>query len=55
MFCSYSAVNVRRSDGAIKPGILVLVNDCDWELAGGPSTPLKSGDIVGFISTLHGG
>eukprot|EP00879_Flechtneria_rotunda_P009744 GHRR01010193.1.p3 GENE.GHRR01010193.1~~GHRR01010193.1.p3 ORF type:complete len:100 (+),score=25.01 GHRR01010193.1:161-460(+) len=39
----------------VRPGILVLVNDCDWELSGTLDTPLQDGDTVLFISTLHGG
>ena len=41
--------------GGVRPGILVLVNDADWELEGGASRMLRSGDVVAFISTLHGG
>uniref|UniRef100_A0A023GDJ4 Ubiquitin-related modifier 1 homolog n=1 Tax=Amblyomma triste TaxID=251400 RepID=A0A023GDJ4_AMBTT len=39
----------------VRPGILVLVNDTDWELLGGLAYELKSDDNVLFISTLHGG
>uniref|UniRef100_A0A023FU26 Ubiquitin-related modifier 1 homolog n=1 Tax=Amblyomma parvum TaxID=251391 RepID=A0A023FU26_AMBPA len=39
----------------VRPGILVLVNDTDWELLGGLTYELKSNDNVLFISTLHGG
>ncbi|KAK8774948.1 ubiquitin-related modifier 1 [Amblyomma americanum] len=39
----------------VRPGILVLVNDTDWELLGGLAYELKSNDNVLFISTLHGG
>jgi len=41
----------------IKPGILPLVNDEDWELLepSGMDASLKHGDNVLFISTLHGG
>ncbi|XP_003702102.1 ubiquitin-related modifier 1 [Megachile rotundata] len=39
----------------VRPGILVLVNDTDWELLGEGSYKLCSGDTVLFISTLHGG
>lgn len=38
-----------------RPGILVLVNDTDWELLDGLNCPLKNQDEVVFISTLHGG
>ncbi|OIW20440.1 hypothetical protein TanjilG_11139 [Lupinus angustifolius] len=39
----------------VRPGVLVLVNDCDWELSGQLSTSLEEKDVVVFISTLHGG
>lgn len=42
-------------DDAVRPGILVLVNDADWELLGEADAPLASGDEVVFVSTLHGG
>ncbi|KAK8917760.1 Ubiquitin-related modifier 1 [Metarhizium anisopliae] len=38
-----------------RPGILVLINDADWELEGEESYELKSGDNILFVSTLHGG
>ncbi len=40
---------------SVRPGILVLLNDVDWELCGGLSSELREGDEVVFISTLHGG
>ncbi|KAG9098868.1 Ubiquitin- modifier 1 [Ceratobasidium sp. 370] len=40
---------------SVRPGILVLINDTDWELEGEGACQLKSGDEVVFISTLHGG
>ncbi|KAK7791474.1 hypothetical protein R5R35_002393 [Gryllus longicercus] len=40
---------------SVRPGILVLVNEADWELLGGNDYVLKEGDTVLFISTLHGG
>lgn len=39
----------------IKPGIIVLINNCDWEILGGESYVLNDGDIITFIMTLHGG
>ncbi|PPQ74388.1 hypothetical protein CVT26_000939 [Gymnopilus dilepis] len=39
----------------VRPGILVLINDTDWELEGEGDYKLKSGDEIVFISTLHGG
>ncbi|XP_021904569.1 ubiquitin-related modifier 1 homolog 2 [Carica papaya] len=40
---------------SVRPGVLVLVNDCDWELSGQLDTTLEEKDVVVFISTLHGG
>ena len=39
----------------VRPGVLVLINDCDWELDGGVDAEIADGDEVAFISTLHGG
>ncbi|XP_064616708.1 ubiquitin-related modifier 1-like [Liolophura sinensis] len=39
----------------IRPGILVLINDADWELLGQLDYTLTPNDKVMFISTLHGG
>jgi len=39
----------------VRPGILVLVNDADWELEGELAYELQDGDEIVFISTLHGG
>ena len=39
----------------VRPGILVLVNDTDWELLGQLNYKIEAGDSVVFISTLHGG
>ena len=39
----------------VRPGILVLVNNIDWELLGELDYSLQEGDNVVFISTLHGG
>ncbi|MCJ1337089.1 Ubiquitin- modifier 1 [Bachmanniomyces sp. S44760] len=43
------------SDGSIRPGVLVLINDADWELEGKDEYELQRGDNVLFVSTLHGG
>ncbi|CRJ83691.1 Ubiquitin-related modifier 1 like protein [Verticillium longisporum] len=42
-------------DDHIRPGILVLINDADWELEGEEAYELKAGDNILFVSTLHGG
>jgi ubiquitin related modifier 1 len=48
--------NASASDAfGVRPGILVLVNEVDWELEGKLDCQLTSGTIVAFISTLHGG
>uniref|UniRef100_A0A1J3EUP3 Ubiquitin-related modifier 1 homolog n=1 Tax=Noccaea caerulescens TaxID=107243 RepID=A0A1J3EUP3_NOCCA len=39
----------------VRPGVLVLVNDCDWELSGQLETTIEEKDVIVFISTLHGG
>ncbi|XP_023289743.1 ubiquitin-related modifier 1 [Orussus abietinus] len=39
----------------VRPGILVLVNDADWDLLGQGEYELRPNDTVLFISTLHGG
>ncbi|GAO17164.1 uncharacterized protein UV8b_02731 [Ustilaginoidea virens] len=42
-------------DSHLRPGILVLVNDADWELEGEEAYELSNGDNILFVSTLHGG
>lgn len=44
-----------KTSGTVRPGVLVLVNDADWELLGGAGARVGAGDRVTFISTLHGG
>ncbi|KXN70629.1 ubiquitin related modifier 1 [Conidiobolus coronatus NRRL 28638] len=39
----------------VRPGILVLINDADWELEGELEYEVAEGDKIVFISTLHGG
>jgi len=39
----------------VRPGILVLINDTDWELEGEGDYILQDDDEIVFISTLHGG
>lgn len=38
-----------------RPGILVLINDADWELEGEGKYELQPKDNILFVSTLHGG
>ncbi|XP_050294594.1 ubiquitin-related modifier 1 [Anthonomus grandis grandis] len=40
---------------SVRPGILVLVNDTDWELMDTTNYIIKPQDTIMFISTLHGG
>ncbi|CAP73764.1 uncharacterized protein PODANS_2_11240 [Podospora anserina S mat+] len=44
-----------QDDGHLTPGILVLINEADWELEGEEECELKAGDKVVFVSTMHGG
>jgi len=39
----------------VRPGIIVAVNDQDWELLGDLNYEIKNNDNITFISTLHGG
>lgn len=48
-------VELFASGEKIRPGILVLVNEVDYEILGGDTYKLKQNDTVLFISTLHGG
>ncbi|ORY87952.1 hypothetical protein BCR37DRAFT_375923 [Protomyces lactucae-debilis] len=43
------------TDGQVRPGILVLINETDWELEGEGEYVLQQGDQIMFVSTLHGG
>lgn len=38
-----------------RPGILVLINDADWELEGEEAYEIQPRDNILFVSTLHGG
>ncbi|CCH42790.1 hypothetical protein BN7_2334 [Wickerhamomyces ciferrii] len=48
-------VEVFLENGTIRPGILTLINDTDWELEGEEGYELEAGDVIAFTSTLHGG
>ncbi|CAG9327796.1 URM1 [Blepharisma stoltei] len=43
------------SGDSLRPGIIVLVNDMDWELCGKDDYVVQDRDAISFISTLHGG
>jgi molybdopterin converting factor small subunit len=51
----YSANFCHSGHACRRPGILVLINDADWELEGQDAYELQAGDEVVFVSTLHGG
>ncbi|KAL8674606.1 MAG: hypothetical protein Q9168_000981 [Polycauliona sp. 1 TL-2023] len=57
--CQYVMDDPRKEffvvDDAIRPGILVLINDADWELEGEADYLLQKDDNILFVSTLHGG
>lgn len=42
-------------DDTIRPGILTLINDVDWELEDELDYVLQNRDVISFTSTLHGG
>lgn len=48
-------VDVFLEEGTVRNGILVLINDTDWELEDTEDYVLESGDVLTFTSTLHGG
>ena len=39
----------------VRPGIIVMINDTDWELEGTGDYEIQNNDVIAFISTLHGG
>lgn len=43
------------SGDSVRPGIIVLINDTDWELLDTINYKIENNDNVAFISTLHGG
>lgn len=47
--------NLFFSGDSVKNGVMVLVNDVDWELLGELDYQLEPDDNIVFISTLHGG
>jgi ubiquitin related modifier 1 len=44
-----------ESDKDVKPGVLVLINDADWELFNEAEYQVCKNDRITFVSTLHGG
>jgi ubiquitin related modifier 1 len=53
--CNQKRLDFFLSNDSIRPGILVLINDADWELEDKELAVLGDKDRVSFISTLHGG
>ncbi|KAH9910093.1 hypothetical protein F4778DRAFT_714118 [Xylariomycetidae sp. FL2044] len=57
--CDHTMKDTRKElfvlDHHLRPGILVLINDADWELEGEEAYEIQSGDNILFVSTLHGG
>uniref|UniRef100_A0A7S3JGS3 Ubiquitin-related modifier 1 homolog n=1 Tax=Euplotes harpa TaxID=151035 RepID=A0A7S3JGS3_9SPIT len=39
----------------VRAGIIVMINDTDWELLDTIDYKVQDGDNISFISTLHGG
>lgn len=50
-----SSTDLFLHENSIRPGVLVLINDVDWELEGKEKYTLQNNDNIVFISTLHGG
>ena len=55
MRTSLHAEGLLHTDTRRRPGILVLINDADWELEGEDQYEMQKGDSIVFVSTLHGG
>ncbi|AFM97967.1 ubiquitin-related modifier-like protein [Encephalitozoon hellem ATCC 50504] len=43
------------SHGELVHGTICIINKVDWEITGREESPLKCGDHVVLISTIHGG
>ncbi|XP_055691104.1 ubiquitin-related modifier 1 homolog [Lutzomyia longipalpis] len=43
------------TEDSVRPGILVLVNETDWDLLDTRNYVIEPKDTILFISTLHGG
>lgn len=53
--CDPKKLDVFVQDGTVRPGILVLINESDWELEGEGAYVVQDNDEILFVSTLHGG
>ena len=47
--------NLIESEESVKAGVLVLINDADWDLFDCANYVMGKRDRITFISTLHGG
>ncbi|GAW81147.1 ubiquitin-related modifier 1 [Plasmodium gonderi] len=60
-FCKVLLDKVERDNynlnekAKIKPGIIVLINEYDWEIMNTYEYKIKDDDKLCFLSTLHGG
>lgn len=52
---SWLETRMADSTSCSRPGILVLINEADWELEGEEAYEIQGGDNILFVSTLHGG
>ena len=43
------------SGDSVHHGIMVMINDSDWELKGGADYKIENNGTLAFIFTLHGG
>ena len=43
------------TETSVIPGIIVLINDADWELLGYLDAEISDGDVISLISSIHGG
>lgn len=55
LLTSKNDINIFIENETIRPGILTLINDTDWELEGELEYKIENDDIISFTSTLHGG
>lgn len=44
-----------REDLSLAPGILCCINEVDWEILGREQATVTAGNIILFLSTMHGG
>lgn len=44
-----------ESDGSLKPGYLVFINDADYMVFDGLETLVGSGDVITILPISHGG